>query len=77
MNARKDLPVDMGGVFRTWDPMTGRYEGIHGSAPVGMFYCCIGSDGTVQGLFMDVKINPNILSSFDLKSYIIVKFITE
>ena len=29
--------------------MRGRYEGIHGSALVGMFYCCTGSDGTIRG----------------------------
>jgi len=31
---KKDLRVDMGGVFRTWDLMRGRYEGIRGSALV-------------------------------------------
>ncbi|NOR47571.1 MAG: hypothetical protein GQ533_05945 [Methanosarcinaceae archaeon] len=29
--------------------MRGSYEGIGGSALVGMFYCCTGSDGTIRG----------------------------
>jgi len=32
MDAQKDLPVDMGGVSRTWDFMIGRYGGVNGSA---------------------------------------------
>ena len=36
-------------VFRTWDLMIRRYEGIRGSALVGMLYCCVGSDGMVRG----------------------------
>ena len=38
-----------GRISRTRDPMTGMYEGIHGSAPMGMLYCCTGSDGTIRG----------------------------
>jgi len=49
MDAQKDLPVDMGGVFRTWDLMRGRYEGIRGSVWVCILYCCIGSGGTIRG----------------------------
>jgi len=45
----KACPWIWEGVSRTWDPIEGRYEGIHGSAPVGMLYCYIGHDGMVRG----------------------------
>jgi hypothetical protein len=49
MDARKDLPVDMGGVFLTWDLMRGGYEGIRGSVWLCILYCCFGSGGTIRG----------------------------
>ena len=46
---KRTCPWIWGRVSCTWDPMTGRYEGIHGSALVGMLYCCICSDGRIRG----------------------------